>query len=232
MSNSCVALVPCRSGSRRLPNKNIQLLNGHPLMAYSICAALDSGIFERVIVSTDSEEYASIARKYGAETIIEPLPNGLGDIKWVTFVFDKIGIKYDAFSILRPTSPFRTASTIQRAWAKFLSVDCDSLRAIEECSQHPYKMWLDKKPYIEPLIKSGLHSMPYQLLPKVYVQNASLEITHTWCVTGLGSISGEHIIPFFTYGYEGFDINFPRDLREAEYLIESGQAVLPEVRLK
>ena len=61
-----VALIPARSGSKRVPHKNIRPLGGHPLMAYSISAAVNSGVFSEVLVSTDSEEYADIARHYGA----------------------------------------------------------------------------------------------------------------------------------------------------------------------
>ena len=67
MSHSLIGLIPARSGSKRIANKNAMPVNGHPLLAYSVSAALDSGIFDRVVVSTDSQEYAAIARHYGAE---------------------------------------------------------------------------------------------------------------------------------------------------------------------
>ena len=62
-----LAIIPARKGSKGIKDKNIKLLNGRPLMAYTIQAALESGLFEQVVVSTDSEEYAEIARKFGAE---------------------------------------------------------------------------------------------------------------------------------------------------------------------
>ncbi|MDX1707152.1 MAG: acylneuraminate cytidylyltransferase family protein, partial [Desulfobacterales bacterium] len=64
---SIVGLIPARAGSKRVPDKNIRRLGGHPVIAYTIAAALESGIFTDVIVSTDSEEYAKVARHYGAE---------------------------------------------------------------------------------------------------------------------------------------------------------------------
>ena len=67
MSSKSVAFIPARSGSKRVPNKNIKLLGGHPMLAYTIQAAVDSGIFDAVICATDSEQYADIARHYGAE---------------------------------------------------------------------------------------------------------------------------------------------------------------------
>lgn len=228
-----VALIPAKSQSKRIPNKNIVLLNGHPLIAYSICSALDSKIFDRVIVSTDSKDYAWVAEKYGAEVIIRPPEYATEfspDIEWVAYTLKEIP-HYEFFSILRPTSPFRTKNTIKRAWDIFSVTVYDSLRAIELCSQHPYKMWRWEGGFIKPIIDSGLHSMPYQALPKIYVQNASLEIARTECVSK-GSISGDKIIPFLTQGYEGFDINILYDLKYAEWLVETGQAKLPDVRTK
>ncbi|MGD9137316.1 MAG: acylneuraminate cytidylyltransferase family protein, partial [Desulfobacterales bacterium] len=110
-----VALIPARSGSKRVPDKNIRPLAGHPLIAYSITAALQSRVFSAVIVSTDSNRYADIAEYYGAEVPFMRPADFAGDsspdIEWVTYTMDqlrKTGRKYDCFSILRPTSPFRT----------------------------------------------------------------------------------------------------------------------------
>ncbi len=232
-----VALIPCRSQSKRIPNKNIALLNGHPLLAYSICSALDSEIFDKVVVSTDSTNYAGIAEKYGAEVIMRPpefATDTSPDYEWVKYTIDCLaerGKEYDAFSILRPTSPFRTVETIKRAFEQF-DDSCDSIRAVELCSQHPYKMWILKGKFIEPLMETDMHSKPYQLLPHVYVQNASLEIAWTYVIYTIGNISGNIVKPFFTQGYEGVDINVPYDLKYVEWLVETGQAKLPDVRTK
>lgn len=227
MVNSCIALVPARQGSQRVKDKNIQLLGGKPLIYWTIKSALESKIFDDVIVSTDSEEYADIAANYHATVLMRPkeLATDISsDYDWVNFTIK--GMCYEFFSILRPTSPFRTAETIKRAYELFSKSDCDSLRAVEKCNQHPYKMWTLHGDYIKPLIESGLHSQPYQCLPEIWVQNASLEIAHSYVVYSLGSISGTKIIPFFTQRYEGFDINNFIDLKYAEYLIETGQVKL------
>ncbi len=120
---SIIALIPARSGSKRVPGKNIHPLAGHPLIAYSISAAKQSGIFSSVFVSTDSEEYAEISRKYDAEVpFLRPadISGDLSlDIEWIDFTLHKLkemGREYDCFSILRPNSPFQLATTIQRAW--------------------------------------------------------------------------------------------------------------------
>jgi CMP-N,N'-diacetyllegionaminic acid synthase len=242
---SILALIPARSGSKRIPNKNIRVLAGHPLIAYAISAARDSGIFSDVLVSTDSEEIARISRHYGA-TVPQLRPKEFAedaspDIDWVRHMLDSKPVgagACDCFSILRPTSPFRTSGTIQRAWKLFLSEPgIDSLRAVEKCAQHPGKMWVpDGGPRrIRPLLDQPddrpWHSMPYQALPEIYAQNASLEIA--WCrvVRQTGTIAGSVICPFFTEDLEGFDLNRPDDWVLAEhYLHVRREAILPPVR--
>ena len=173
---TCVALIPARSGSKRVPDKNIKLLAGHPLIAYSISAALQSGVFAAVIVSTDSERYAEVARTYGAEVPFMRPAEYSGDtspdIEWVEYTLRRLaaeGRRYDCFSILRPTSPFRLPETIQRAWAEFCAeTGVDSLRAVEKCSQHPAKMWVVRGRRMLPLAadrtrRSALAQQPVPL---------------------------------------------------------------------
>ena len=139
---SAVAFIPARQGSKRVPGKNVRPLRGHPMLAYTITAALESGVFDAVIVSTDSEEIGAIARHYGAEvTFLRPTElagDASPDIEWLEYTLGELkrrGRTWDCFSLLRPTSPFRTADTIRRAWARFTTQDrVDSLRAIEKCA--------------------------------------------------------------------------------------------------
>ena len=228
-SPTIIALIPARSGSLRVPDKNIRELAGKPLLAYSIEAAKESGVFASVMVSTDSDKIAAIARTHGAEVPFLRPAEFAGplspDIDWIRHhleTLDSMGRKYDAFAILRPTSPFRAANTIRRAWKTFLEADgVDSLRAVEKCSEHPCKMWVVRQNRLLPLIPFGpeerpWHSAPYQSLPEVYVQNASLEIAWRDVPFKTGTISGSTIVPFITEGDEGFDINTPYDWEIAE----------------
>lgn len=239
---SCVALIPARSGSKRVKNKNIKLLKSHPLIAYSIRAAIDSGIFDSVICITDSKEYAEISRYYGAE--VDWLrPKSISgdfspDIEWVKWIHKKLkieGREFDAFSILRPTSPFRSSFTIQRAWDVFLNTNnIDSLRAVEKCSQHPGKMWILKDNLIHPLHPEKIgtvpwHSSQYASLPEIFVQNASLEIAWERVISEHDSISGSEIVPFFSEGLEGFDINKEEDWLLAEQYINQNKAELQNI---
>jgi len=239
---SIIALIPARSGSKRVPGKNIHPLAGYPLIAYTICAARQSGIFSSILVSTDSEEYADISRRYGAEVpFLRPaeISGDLSlDIEWVDFTLHKLkemGREYDCFSILRPTSPFRLPTTIQRAWNEFLGEKgVDSLRAVEKCKEHPGKMWVVRGKRMMPLLTIGpkdhpWHSTPYQALPEVYSQNASLEIAWSRVVFNGRTIAGEVVMPFFAEGYEGYDVNHPYDWELAERLVAHEEAQLPEI---
>jgi N-acylneuraminate cytidylyltransferase len=237
-----VGLIPARAGSKRVPNKNIRLLAGHPLMAYTIAAALESKVFADVIVSTDSEQYAEIARYYGAEIpFLRPpeLADDVSpDIEWLEYTLKRLqeaDREYDCFSILRPTNPFRLPDTVRRAWKAFLAeAGVDSLRAVERCQQHPGKMWVVRGNRMMPLLPLSpaaqpWHSSQYQALPKVYVQNASLEIAWTRVVFEQRTISGTVLMPFLTEGYEGFDLNNPYDWKLAEHLVAGGNVQLPSV---
>ncbi len=242
MAPTVVALIPARSGSKRVPRKNVRVLAGHPLLAYSISAARQSGVFSDVIVSTENEETARIAEYYGASVPFmrpsEFAGDSSPDIEWVSHALETLqgdGRTFDCFSILRPSNPLRNANTIQRAWALFLGEPgADSLRAVEKCKQHPGKMWIVEGQRIRPLLSGGpinppWHSSPYESLPPVYVQNASLEIAWTKVVLEQRSIAGTEIVPFFTEFYEGLDINYPQDWTLVEELLATGAASLPRV---
>jgi CMP-N,N'-diacetyllegionaminic acid synthase len=240
--SSAVALIPARQGSKRVPGKNVRVLNGHPAIAYTIAPAVESGVFDAVMVSTDSEEIAAMARHYGAEVpFLRPAAfagDTSPDIEWLEHMLTELrnqGRTWDCFSLLRPTSPFRSAATIRRAWAAFTAQNgVDSLRAVEKCAQHPGKMWIIRGERMMPLLPFGppeqpWHSTPYQALPAVYVQNASLEIAWTRTVFERRTIAGDVIVPFVTEGYEGFDINDPHDWMIAERLVADGAVQLPRV---
>lgn len=242
-----VAFVPARGGSQRVPGKNVRLLAGHPLIAYSIAAALQAGVFEAVVVSTDSPEIAAIARRYGAEL------NGLrppeistamsSDIEWLLYETRELegrGRPFDVLAILRPTSPFRGAATIHRGLEQLLELGerADSVRAVERCKQHPGKMWTLEGDLMRPLLpqpagETPLHSRQYQALPPVYAQNSSLELAWRHVLDGpLPTISGERIAPFLTEGAEGFSIDYPDDFERAERLLAAGKARLPHVQVE
>lgn len=239
---SAAAFVPARAGSSRVPDKNVRELAGHPLIAYTIAAARASGMFDAVIVSTDDERYAAIARDYGAEVPFlrpaELATTDSPDIAWLDHLLRRLaedGRAFDVFSILRPTSPLRTAATIVRAMEHFLRhPEADSLRAVEPVVQHPGKMWTIDGELLVPVMpgmRDGVpfHSSATQYLPEVWVQNASLEIAHTRCVLDHGSIAGEKVLAFVNPEPEGFDVNHAGDWDRLVRMVDADPSLLPDV---
>jgi len=228
-----VALIPARSASQRIKNKNITKIFNHPLIGHAINQAKRSGLFEKVIISTDSTKYAKIAKKYGGEVpFLRPkkISNSTShDFQWVDYTIKKLkkmGFSFDYFFILRPTNPLRTAKTIVKAWKKFKkNRRAETLRAVEISKQNPYKMWVESRGYIKPLLKKKKnnqpsHNLQSKSLPKILVQNASLEISKINVLKKYKTITGKKIIPFYPNQLESFDINYPDDIKLLKILIK------------
>ena len=239
--SSAVAFVPARSGSERVPGKNVRPLAGHPLLAYAIETAAQSDVFDRVVVSTDSDEIAEVARWYGAEVpFLRPVEYATSvspDVEWLRFTLERLDTSHDLFAIVRATNPFRGADAIRRGLEQLLAVpEADSIRAIELVKQHPGKMWTlaDDARTMRPLLDQShldvaWHAGQYQALPPVYVQNSALEIAWTRVVAESGTREGRVVAPFLTQGYEGFNVDDEDDWERAERLVAAGAASLPSV---
>jgi CMP-N,N'-diacetyllegionaminic acid synthase len=226
-----LAFIPARCGSRRVVGKNIKLLAGQPLIAYTIQAALKTKLIDRIVVSTDSPEIAAIAREHGAETpFLRPAEIAQSDSTEMDFFRHAL----DWFSenekcspkliiLLYPTSPFRKPATIDRAIETMLAhPEADSLRSICQCSEHPYKMWRISKGYLKPFLECNppnTHTFSTQLFPVIYIQNASIYITKPKTILEKNSPTGDTIIPFIMDQFESLDINTPLDFTIAETLI-------------
>jgi CMP-N,N'-diacetyllegionaminic acid synthase len=242
-NSTCIGLIPARAGSKRITGKNVRELAGHPMIAYTIAAARASGVFSRVIVSTESDEIAAIALRYGADVPfarpVEMAADISADIDWIRHALEmlaRMGERFDCFAILRPTSPFRRAETIRRAWSQFVADGvAESLRAVQKCTEHPAKQWIIDGARMRPVMSNPdaqatpWHSSPYQVLPPVYVQNASLEIARCEVPLQRGTIAGLSIMPFLTEGLEGFDLNIADDWILAEHYASSDPSLLPIV---
>ena len=238
---AAVAFVPARSGSERVPHKNVRPLAGHPLLAYAIATAVESGRFERVVVSTDSEEIADVARWYGADVpFLRPAEFATAtspDIEWLAYTLERLDERYELFALIRATNPFRGPDVVRRGLEQLLATpEADSLRAVELVKQHPGKMWLlsgDGRTMSPLLDQSELdvawHAGQYQALPPVYSQNSALEIAWTRVVTETGTREGSVLAPFLTQGLEGFNVDDEDDWEQAARLVASGEATLPEV---
>ena len=133
-----IAIIPARSGSKGLPDKNIKLLQGKPLLAYTIEAAIKSGCFTEVMVSTDSEKYAEIAREYGAkvpflrsEVMSSDTASSWDMVEEVLDNYKRLNQEFDSFCLLQPTSPLRTSDDISRAYELF--VNKNSFAVVSVC---------------------------------------------------------------------------------------------------
>ena len=239
MATRLLAVIPARSGSLRVRGKNIRPLAGHPLIAYTIASAKESGLFERVVVSTNSPLVQRIAIHYGAEAPFlrpdEISTSTSPDVDWLRHAFRELGTRFDYFSLLRVTSPFRLASTIQKAWESLRDLpNADSIRAVRLCREHPGKMWIIEGSLMRPLLDQShlelpWHARQYQDLPTVHVQTSSLEIARYEVVERHGSREGKSIAPFLTDAVEGFSIDHEEDWMLAEYWVAEGKARLPVV---
>jgi CMP-N-acetylneuraminic acid synthetase len=238
---TAIALVGARGGSERVPGKNLRRLAGHPLLAYAIETARQSGVFARVVVSTDSDEIADVARWYDADVpLMRPSAYATAtspDIEWIAWTLERLPERYDVFAIVRATNPFRGPDAIRRGLAQLIATpETDSIRAVELAKQHPGKMWslAESGRTMTPLLdqshlETAWHAGQYQALPPVYVQNSALEIAWTRVVTETGTREGRVVAPFLTTGYEGLNIDDEDDLARAEALVESGAATLVEI---
>ena len=146
-----IAIIPARSGSKGLPDKNIRLVNGKPLIAYTIEAALQSGCFDTVHVSTDSEKYAEIAREYGADEPFLRSPDLASDtasswdaVREVLAKYSALGKTFDTMMLMQPTSPLRTAQDVKDAYALMQEKNAKSVIAVCEVDHSP--LWCDMIP--------------------------------------------------------------------------------------
>jgi CMP-N-acetylneuraminic acid synthetase len=239
-----VALIPARSGSKRISNKNVKELQGHPLIAYSINLAFESGLFSKVFVSSDSETILEKSLQYG-DIIPVIRPENLSqdnspDIEWVKHAIETQNIgnsRKTYLTILRPTNPLRSINSIQQAHLLFQeSGGFDSLRAMQPVKQHPGKIWqLNQDSGIAiPLLNQSTenapwHSIPTNFLPQYFYQDASLEITTVENILKNNSISGTKVLGWVSDPNEGFDLNTEQDWDFLLYLLEQGIIKLPNL---
>lgn len=228
-----LAIIPARSGSKSVKDKNIKPINGKPMLAYSIEHALQAKCIDRVIVSTDSEEYSRISRKYGAEIPFIRPKELAADTSLDIEVFEH-ALKYleenegylpELVVQLRPTYPVRKINDIENMVSYMKdNPDIDSMRCIAPAKEIPYKMWFKGDDNIISPIMTDIpecYNMPRQKLPKVYYQNACIDVIRTEVILKKHSMSGERIA-----GYEmdeNFDIDTEEEFMMAEKYLKKHQ---------
>ena len=222
-----IAVIPARSGSKGLKDKNIKLLNGKPLIWYSIQAAISSGCFDEVMVSTDSEKYAEIARECGAsvpflrsDEMSSDKASSWGTVQEVLDNYKDLGKEFDTVMLLQPTSPLRTSEDIKNAFAILEEKNADSVVGVCEMDHSP--LWSNVLPenrcldgFIRPEVKesSGRQSLPiyYRINGAIYLTKVTEALG-----TNLYSDSG---YAYIMEQAKSIDIDTELDFKMAEFLI-------------
>lgn len=222
-----IAIIPARSGSKGLKDKNIKELRGKPLMAYTIEAALSSGVFDCVHVSTDSEEYATIAREYGADVPFLRTKELAGDTtsswdasRYVINRYEELGKVFDYVTLLQPTSPLRDAEDIKNAYKLLEEKDADAVISVCEL-EHSIQICntLGENGSMYQFIDSNKVGAR-QLGEKFYRLNGAIYIQKTSML-----MSGENLYNENSYAYvmdkiHSIDIDDAFDFRMAQMVLE------------
>ena len=234
-----LALIPARGGSKSIPRKNLALIAGHPLVAWSIAAALESRRINKVVVSTDDEEVREAALRYGALVpFLRPAELAQDDTPdlpvfqhAITWLAREWGFRPEVVVQLRPTSPLRPRGCVDEAIVLLEAhPEADSVRAVTAPTQNPYKMWRIEGPYLRPLVDEGIveaYNMPRQRLPQTYWQTGHLDVVRRVTLLS-GSMSGRRILPYVLDPRFALDIDTPEQWAFAEWLL--GRTALPTVR--
>jgi len=221
-----LAIIPARGGSKGLPGKNLAELGGIPLIEWSIRAAYESALVTRVLVSTDSEAIAEVARSAGAEVPWlrprELAEDDTADLPVFVHALDSLYTPSEEPELvvhLRPTVPLRPAGIIDRSIS--LLRDCpeaDSLRSLSPATKSPFKMWtLNVVGMIEPLVgtwEQQWFNQPRQALPETWEHNGMIDVIRPAAIRN-GSMSGQKIIPLCTAEVSVIDIDTAADLERA-----------------
>ena len=229
-----LAIIPARGGSKSIPLKNIRTFCGKPLIAYSIETALSCSLINRVIVSSDSDEIIKVAQKFGAEVpFVRPKELAKDDttdlpvfIHCLDFLKEFEGYEPDIIVQLRPTSPLRTVGMINEGIQLLVNNPlADSVRAMCEPSQNPYKMWkIEKSGYVAPLLNTSIkeaHNQPRQKLPETYWQNGYLDVTRNSTIMKYNSMTGKRILPLLLNISDTIDIDNEITFTIGEMMYES-----------
>jgi len=233
-----LALIPARGGSKGIPRKNIRDFAGYPLIAWSIAAAKQSKRVTRVIVSTDDEEIASVAREFGAEApFLRPskfaednttdLPVFEHALKWLE---ENEGYKPDIVVQLRPTSPIRPRDLVDDAIRMLLDhAEADSVRGVVPAGQNPHKMWRisgESGPMKNLLDVPGMeepYNAPRQILSPIYWQTGHIDAIRTETIIKGGSMSGGVIYPIIIDPRYTVDIDNLQDWARYEHLVSTSE---------
>lgn len=228
-SSKTIAIIPARSGSKRLPHKNIRSFRGKPLLGIAIEQSLAVASIDRTLVSTDDESYAQIARSFGAEVpflrpaeLSEDQSTDLEVFQHALAWMQREQLELPELIVhLRPTYPTRTPHDIHCAIELLRShPEWDSVRSVCPASVTPSKLWwLDPGGTLSQIAQFAIpesHSLPYQLLPSAWMQNACVDVIRTATILGQSSMAGK-VVGGFQMNHH-FDIDTGSDFERASLL--------------
>ena len=232
MSESRIlGVIPARAGSKGIVNKNIIDVGGQPLIKYTIEAALNSSMITDCIISTDSDEIASLAESLGLSAPFIR-PNNLSDDKAlslpviqhaVNFMEQKHSFHYDAVIMLQPTTPLRTSEDIDKSLSILMSEKLDSVISVVEVEgNHPLRMKRIVNNRLVNYVDQGHEDMrPRQDLPKVYIRNGAIYATIRDILIDEDSFIGENSYPFVMSKEKSINIDTISDLHLAQIYINN-----------
>ena len=221
-----LAIIPARSGSKGLKDKNIRLLNGKHLIGYSVEAAVKSDIFDCVHVSTDSGEYGEIARKYGANVSFLRTGELAADtadtwdvVRYVVNTFRELGKSFDRITLLQPTSPLRTGEDIRNAYRLFEEKNAESVVSVCEVGHSPRFMktlgeGLSMEGFVD--LSGGVRRQEQE---KYYRLNGAIYMLCTSVLDDLQKLYGPKSFAYIMPEERSVDIDTIRDFRYAEFLL-------------
>ena len=225
-----IAVIPARGGSKGLKDKNIKELCGKPLLAYSVEAALQSGIFDTVHVSTDSVHYQEIARMYGADVPFLRSSQTSSDtastwdaMRFVLEEYQKRGEEFDMITVLQPTSPLRTAQDIAGAYEFFQKKEANMISSVCEMDHSP--LWSNVLPEdlsMENFEDEKLAFLPRQQLPTYYRENGAIYMLKTGHLFSQKNIYKDRCFAFIMDRSHSIDIDTEMDFLIAETMMKAG----------
>lgn len=229
-----LAVIPARGGSKGVPGKNIKNLMGKPLIAYTIEAAIESGIFKKVIVSTDSKEIAEIAALYGAETPFMRPADLSGDgvssddvILHALSYYEDYEIEYDAVCKLQPTSPMRDAGHLRESYQLFCEEEVDFLVSVCECEHSP--LWagtIGEDLRLDHFIPEEVKRACRQELPVYYRLNGAIYIGKKAAFCQNKSFLGKKSMAYIMSQEDSVDIDSYLDFQLAEIMMKTREKKL------
>lgn len=224
-----LAIIPARSGSKGLKDKNIKLLNGKPLLAYSIEAAIESKMFDTIMVSTDSLEYADIAMKYGADVpflrsleMSSDKASSWDTVKEVLSNYKKQGFQFDTVCLLQPTSPLRTPNDIKDGYKILDEKDCDGVTSVCEVDHSP--LWMNTLPKnlcMDEFLNPDIVNLGRQSLQTYYRINGALYIRKIKISNSKISILDKKQFALIMDKCKSIDIDTDLDFKFAEFLMQN-----------